>query len=182
LLIAASGSSPDSENGLARECLVAGESGCSLSEIHPVNVSTWERVMRQLIALTLALMTTAISAEEWVVLRPPPDTGASPAGVLIDSTSIQILGKGIRRAKVKIDFLSHRKNHEDVGPNAVNFMISVKSYDCEKQLTHEDSMESHQVDGSVRRLDLSKNSTWYPTPANRLADPTIDFVCGWKPK
>jgi len=49
-------------------------------------------------------------------------------------------------------------------------------------MTHEESMESHRVDGSVHGLDLSKNLNWYPAPENRAAGPTIDFVCGWKPK
>jgi hypothetical protein len=137
--------------------------------------------MREMIALSLLLVSTAATAETWVTLRSPPESGASPAGILVDSTSIEILGSAIRRAKVKIDFLSRRGLHEVSGPNAVNFSIHVKLYDCEKQMTREDSMESHLMDGSVHTLDLTSNPKWYPAPANRLADPTIDFVCGWKP-
>jgi hypothetical protein len=137
--------------------------------------------MREVIALSLVLASTAAVAETWVTLRPPPETMASPAGILVDSASIETLENGTRRARIKVDFLSRRGLHETFEPNAVNFSIHVKAYDCEKQLTHEESMESHLIDGSVHALDLANNPKWYPAPANRLADPTIDFVCGWKP-
>jgi hypothetical protein len=132
-----------------------------------------------MIALSLVLVSTAAIAETWVVLRPPPETGASSAGILVDATSIEALGDGIRRAKVKVDFLSRRGLHETFGPNAVNFSSRVKSHDCDEQMTHKISMEAHLIDGSVHTLDSTSMPAWYPPPANRLADPTIDFVCGW---
>jgi hypothetical protein len=139
--------------------------------------------MRGLIALTLVLLCTAARAEEWVVVRKPSDPGqAGTPAILVDSTSIQILDNGIRRARSKLDFLADGRKFETSGPKFVIAMIWVKSYDCEKQLTHEESMESRESDGSVRTHDLSRNPKWYPAPENRLADPTIDFVCGWKPK
>jgi hypothetical protein len=64
------------------------------------------------------------------------------------------------------------------GPTVLSFMILVKSYDCEKQLTHEESVEWHKIDGSVQTFDVSKNPKWYPAPENRAADPSFDFVCG----
>jgi hypothetical protein len=136
----------------------------------------------ELIALTLVLLSTAASAGEWVVLRKPSDPGqvGTPV-ILVDTTSIEILDNGIRRARHKTDFLGRRLEVEKFDPTVVSFMIFVTSYDCEKQMTHSESMESHQVDGSVHGLDLSKNPKWYPAPQNRAADPTIDFVCGWNP-
>jgi hypothetical protein len=136
--------------------------------------------MRTWVALTLVLLSGPVLAEDWVILRKPPETGTAPAGIFVDATSIEILDTGIRRARVKIDFLSRRVDFEKFGPNAVSFMIVVKSYNCEKQLTHEESMESHQIDGSVQASDSSKDPKWYPAPQNRAADPTINFVCGWK--
>ncbi len=139
--------------------------------------------MRELIALTLVLISTAASAEEWVVVRKPSDPGqAGLPSILVDSTSIEILGTGIRRARVKTDFLGQRVNVEQFGPRTVSFIVWVNSYDCERQMTHEDSMESHLIDGSVLAHDFPKNTRWYPAPENRAADPTIDFDCGWKPK
>jgi hypothetical protein len=136
--------------------------------------------MRELIALTLMLLSTAASAEEWVIVRKPSDPGqAGTPAILVDSTSIQILDNGIRRARSKFDFLA---NGRKVEGKFVIMMIWVKSYDCEKQMTHEESMESRESDGSVHTHDLSSNPKWYPAPENRLADPTIDFVCGWKPR
>jgi hypothetical protein len=133
-------------------------------------------------ALTLVLISNAVSADEWVTLRKPPEPGESaPAGILVDAASIEILATGIRRARVKFNFLGRRSDLEK-SPNIVSFMIIVRSYDCEKQMTHDESMETHHTDDSVHSLDLSKSPKWYPAPPNRAADPTIDFVCGWKPK
>lgn len=138
--------------------------------------------MRELISLTLVLLSTAASAEEWVVLRRPPDPGESaPAGILVDSTSIQILDSGIRRAQHKSDFLGRRLELEKFGASALAFTITVTSYDCKNQMTHDESVEFHNTDGAFHSLDLSKKPKWYPAPGNRAADPTIDFVCGWKP-
>lgn len=139
--------------------------------------------MRMFIALSLVVASNEARAEEWVVLRRPPETADSaPAGISVDSTSIEILKTGIRRARVKIDFLSRRVAFEKFGPTVLSFTILVKSYDCEKQLTHEESLEMHRIDGSVQASDLSKEPKWYPAPENRAADPTFDFVCGWRPK
>ena len=138
--------------------------------------------MRGLMLLTFALISTAAGAEEWVVLRPPPETGTLPAGILVDSSSIEILDTGIRRARIKIDFLSRRLDTETFGPTAVSYMIFVEAYDCAKQMSAEESFESYQIDGSVRSMDTSKSPKWSPVPENRAADPTCDFVCGWKPK
>jgi hypothetical protein len=55
--------------------------------------------MRGLLLLTFALISTAGRAQEWVVLRPPPESGTLPAGILVDSSSIEILDTGIRRAR-----------------------------------------------------------------------------------
>jgi hypothetical protein len=135
--------------------------------------------MRRLMALTLLLLSGIASADDWIVLRKLPGPEDSLPGILIDSTSIEILDSGIRRARHKTDFIGGRLELEKLPPNAVSFTIFVTSYDCENQMTHPESMESHQVDGSVHHLDLSKNSKWYPAPKNRAADPTIDFVCAW---
>jgi hypothetical protein len=142
-----------------------------------------EAVKTLFIALALLIASPAARAEDWVVLRKPPETGESaPAGISVDSTSIEILGSGIRRAKVKVDFLSRRLGFETFEGNPLSFTIWTTSYDCNKKMRHDDSMETHWVDGSVRTLDLSKNLRWYPAPENRAADPSFDFVCGWKPK
>jgi hypothetical protein len=138
--------------------------------------------MRQLIAITLVLISNAVNAEQWVVLRESPEGGTSPPGMLVDSTSITILESGVRRARVKVDSLSRRTDRENLGPTAVSYMIFVNLYDCEKQLTRNESMEAHLNDGSSQAAVLSKDRKWYPAPENRAADPTFDFVCGWKPK
>ena len=119
--------------------------------------------MRDLVALTLVLLSTAASAEEWVVVRKPTDPGqAGTPAILVDSTSIEILDNGIRRARGKFDFLADGRKFEASGPTFVTMMIWVKSYDCEKQMTREDSMESHDSDGSIHTLNLSNNAKWYP--------------------
>jgi hypothetical protein len=139
--------------------------------------------MRELIGLTLVLLTTAASAQEWVVLRRTPDPRESaPAGILVDSTSIEILDTGIRRARHKRDFVGRRLELEKFGAGVLAFTITVTSYDCKNQMTHDESVEFHNADGTFHSLDQSKKPKWFPAPENRAADPTIDFVCGWKPK
>jgi hypothetical protein len=135
-----------------------------------------------LIVLVLIVASSVARAEDWVVLRKPAEIGESaPAGILVDSMSIEILETGIRRARVKIDFLSRRLGFENLDPKAFSFAIWTKSYDCDKKMSREDSMETHWVDGSVHALNLS-NGRWYPKPENPAVDPSFDFVCGWKPK
>jgi hypothetical protein len=139
--------------------------------------------VRVLMALTLMLLSTAANAEDWIVVRKPSDPGqAGTPVILVDASSIVVLDNGIRRARHKTDFLGRRLQVEKFAPNTVSFTIFVTSYDCEKQITHPESLESHQVDGSIRAIDLSKDPKWWPAPENRAADPTIDFVCGWKPR
>jgi len=54
--------------------------------------------MQGLIALTLVLLSTAASAEEWIVVRKPSDPGqAGLPSMLVDAASIVILDTGIRR-------------------------------------------------------------------------------------
>jgi hypothetical protein len=138
--------------------------------------------VRALMALTLLLISNAVSAEAWVTLRRPPEPGESvPAGILVDTASIEILATGIRLARIKLDS-GRRRDMDKSAPNIISFMIFVNSYDCEKQMTHHESLEAHHTDGSVHHIDVSKNPTWYPAPSNRAADLTVDFVCGWKPK
>jgi hypothetical protein len=134
------------------------------------------------IVLVLLVASSVVRAEDWVVLRKPAEIGESaPAGISVDSTSIEILGSGIRRAKVKVDFLSRRLGFEQFEGNPLSFTIWTVSYDCDKKVHQDVSMETHWFDGSVRTLDLS-SSRWYPNPQNPAADPSFDFVCGWKPK
>jgi hypothetical protein len=132
--------------------------------------------------LVLLLASSAARAEEWVVLRKPPETGESPAGILVDSASIEILASGIRRATVKVDFLSRRVRSEEFGPTVLSFTIWVVSYDGEKQTLHDDSVDLHRIDGSVQGFDYSREAKWRHVPENRAVDVTFDFVCGWKPK
>jgi hypothetical protein len=107
-----------------------------------------------------------------VVLRKPTEIGESaPAGISVDSTSIEILESGLRRAKVKVDFLSRRLGLEKFDVKALSFTIWSVSYDCAGLTRHDDLMENHWTDGSVQTLDLSKNPNWYPAPANKAADP-----------
>jgi hypothetical protein len=138
--------------------------------------------MRESIALAvLLLLSTAATAEDWVVVRKPSDPGqAGLPSILVDLTSIVILDNGIRRARVKIDFLADGRKHEQSAGNVLTAMILVKSYDCDKRMIHEESMESQDMDGSVHTIDLSHNPKWYPAPEIKAADPTIDFVCGWR--
>jgi hypothetical protein len=140
--------------------------------------------MRGWIVLITVFLSSAALAEEWVVVRRSPETGeAAPAGILVDVTSIEVIDGGIRRARVKVDFLSRRLAFESFGPTVLNFDITTVLYDCDKQLKHEESMEQHWIDGSVHILDWSKDPKWYPVPVtHRAAIPDFDFVCGWKPK
>jgi hypothetical protein len=98
-----------------------------------------EAVKTLFVVLVLLVASSVARAEEWAVLRKPPETGESaPAGILVDSTSIEILKSGIRRARVKVDFLSRRINSEKFAPTVLSFVILVRSYDCEKQLSQEE--------------------------------------------
>jgi hypothetical protein len=55
------------------------------------------------IVLVLLVASSLARAEEWVVLRKPAEIGESaPAGISVDSASIEILESGIRRARVKV--------------------------------------------------------------------------------
>ena len=136
--------------------------------------------MRGFIALAL-LLSSAAGAEEWVIVRKPTDPGQAGApSILVDSASIVVLNNGIRRASVKIDFLADGRQHDPSGPTYVAFMIVVKSYDCGKRMPHEESTEFHYSDGSVHTIDSSNRPKWYPAPEIKAADPTLDFVCGWK--
>ena len=137
--------------------------------------------MRGLIALALVLLSTAAGAEEWVVVRKPSDPGQTGLpSMLVDATGIAILENGIRRASVKIDFLAGGRHNHLFGPRVLTLMIVVRSYDCGKRMHHDESTEFHNSDGSVRTADMSNNPKWYRAPENKWADPTIDFVCGWK--
>jgi hypothetical protein len=135
--------------------------------------------MRGLIALTLMLLSYAVGAEEWVILRQPPEFGPE---IFVDSSSIAVFDTGLRRATVKVDSLGRRRDFEKFAPKVISFWIMVKSYDCERRMTRLDSWDFHWIDGSVHSFDLPKNPKWDPAPENKLVDPTIDFVCGWKPK
>jgi hypothetical protein len=142
-----------------------------------------DAVMRKWFALGIVLLSSAAVAEEWVVLRRSPETGESwPAGILVDVTSIEILDTGLRRARVKADFLSRRLAFEDFGTGVLSFDITTVTYDCDKQMMHEESIEEHFTGGRpMLVLDLSKQK-WYPVPlTHRAAIPAFDFVCGWKP-
>jgi hypothetical protein len=137
--------------------------------------------MRVLISLTLALLSAAASAEEWVVVRKPSDPGqAGLPSIFVDSASIEILANGLRRARTKVDFLADGRHDDTSGSTFLAWMIVVKSYDCDKRMRHEESMEVHNSDGSAHTIDSSNNPKWYPAPENKWADPTVDFVCGWK--
>jgi hypothetical protein len=130
------------------------------------------------IFLVLPFASGVARAEDWVILRKPPETGESaPAGISVDSTTIEILASGIRRARVKVDFLSRRLGFEKFEGNPLSFTIWTVSYDCDKNVHQDVSMETHWLDGSVKTLDLS-NSRWYPKPDNPAVDPSFDFVCG----
>ena len=132
------------------------------------------------VILVLLVASSVAGAEDWVVLRKPAEIGESaPAGISVDSASIETLETGIRRARVKVDFLSRRLGFEQFDPNVLIFIIWTVSYDCDKRVKHEEHVETHLIDGSVRTSDVSKNPKWYPA-ANKAADPSFDFVCGWK--
>ena len=136
--------------------------------------------MRRLIALTIMFLSTSAIAEDWVAVRKPTDPGqlGTPA-ILVDTTSIEILDSGLRTARSKFDWSVAHK-FETPSSNDVMMMILVKSYDCDKQLTRTDSIEFYSSAGSHH--SAPQNPNWYPAPANKFADPTIDFVCGWRPK
>ena len=137
--------------------------------------------MRELVALALVLLSATARAEAWVVVRKPSDPGqAGLPSILVDTTSISILENGIRRARVKIDFLADGRHYDLSGPTVLTRMIVVRSYDCGKRMHHDESTEFHNSDGSLRTADMSNNPKWYPAPENKWAEPTIDFVCGWK--
>ena len=142
----------------------------------------FETVKRLSIVLVLWVAASVARAEDWVLLRKPAEIGESaPAGISVDSASIEILESGLRRAKVKVDFLSRRLGFETFDGNVLSFTIWTVAYDCDKKMHQDVSMETHWIDGSVKSLDLS-NSRWYPKPENPAVDPSFDFVCGWNLK
>jgi hypothetical protein len=135
--------------------------------------------MRKLIALTLVVLSTAAGAEEWVAVRTPSDPGqAGLPSISVDTTSIEILNTGIRRARVKTDFLANGRKSGSLGPTVITMIIWVNSYDCARQMRRNDSLETHLNNGTVTVRDLSMK--WYPAPENRWADPTLDFICRWQ--
>lgn len=139
--------------------------------------------MRFLMALALVLLSTAADAEEWVAVRKPSDPGqAGLPSILVDSASIVVANSGIRRARVKIDWLADGTQRDLSGPAFLAFMIVTKTYDCSKRMLHEDSTEFHFSDGSFHTDDSSNDPKWYPAPEVKAADPTLDFVCAWKPR
>lgn len=131
--------------------------------------------MKSLCVFLMLLAAAGVArAENWVALREPPETGESaPAGVSVDSSSIEIDAAGIRRAKVKLDFLS-RRTTEKFGPRVLDFVIWSISYDCGREMKRDDASEYHWVDGSVKTVVTDK-TLWLP--AHRAADPSFDFVC-----
>jgi hypothetical protein len=136
--------------------------------------------MRELIAVILALLSTLASAEEWIVVRKPTDPGqAGTQTIYLDTTSIEI-HNGVRHARSKIIYLADGHEFEASRPPLITVMIWSRAYDCGKRMTRDESIEIHNTDGSVRVNDLSDHSGWYPFPANKYADATIDFVCEWK--
>ena len=136
--------------------------------------------MRAAVVVMVTLLCCAAGAEEWITVRDPPGRGA-PA-ILVDSANIEIADGGIRRARVKFDWGPGMDPNEKFTPNGLVVMISVVSYNCKRQLRRTESIESHLEDGTVHFTDLSKNALWYGPPENRAADPSIDFVCAWRPK
>jgi hypothetical protein len=140
-------------------------------------------VAAQSIALTMVLLSGVAGAQEWVVVRKPSDPGqAGTPVILVDSTSIEILDHGIRRARMKVDWLNGRSDLESIGPEAVSYMIFVRFYDCDQQLVREESLESHLNGGSFHAPVFSNDPKWYTWPENRAADPAVYFLCGWKSK
>lgn len=138
--------------------------------------------MRLLIALAMVLLSTAADAQEWIAVRRPTDPGqAGLPSILVDAASIVVLNSGMRRASVKIDTVADARQHNLSAPTFLAFIIVVKTYDCGKRMLHEDSTEFHDSDGAVHTIDSSSNPKWYPAPAVKAADPTLDFVCEWKP-
>ena len=140
-----------------------------------------ERLMRLLIALALVLLSTAADAEEWVSVRKRTDPGqAGLPSILVDSASIVMSDSGMRRARVKIDWLADGTQRDLSGPTFLAFMIVTKTYDCGKRMLRENSTEFHFSDGSVRTVDSSNDPGWHNAPEVKAADPTLDFVCAWK--
>jgi hypothetical protein len=139
--------------------------------------------MQQLIALTLVLLSAAAVAEEWVAVRTPSDPGqAGLPSILVDTSSIEILDAGIRRARVRVDFLTNARIWQSPAPKAITTITWLSSYDCPKRMRRNDSMESHMFDGSVLVRDAQSGGKWEPVPEDRWTDPTIDFICRWQGK
>ena len=138
--------------------------------------------MRLLIALALALLSIAADVEVLVAVRRPADPGqAGLPSIFVDSASIVVLKKGIRRASVKIDWLADGRQRDLSGPTFLAIMTMVKTYDCARRMLYENSTELHFSDGSSRTFVSSTNPAWRPAPEIKAADPTLDFVCEWKP-
>lgn len=83
--------------------------------------------MRELVALTLILLSSRAAAEEWIPVRKPsdPEQAGTPA-VLVDLTSIEILESGIRRARGKFDWTAVGPKFDSSNPRSVVEMIWVK--------------------------------------------------------
>lgn len=137
--------------------------------------------MRTFILLTLVLLSSAASAEDWVVLRKTSgrEAGGLP-GILIDSASMVILDNGLRRARTKTEWSADLRKLDPSGPPMLLTAIYVVTYDCGKQMKHEDSTDVIFDDGLSHTMDGSKSTRLY-TFMNKLVDPAFDFVCNWKP-
>lgn len=133
------------------------------------------------LALTLTLISSAAFAQVWTPLRPMRTSQQDLPQILVDASSIQVVGPGLRRATSKVDFLVGSGGLAQHPPGALSFIIFVKIYDCERRLEQEESHELHLVSGATTASHV-KGSKWYPVPEIDAADPAYAFTCAYSPK
>ena len=113
----------------------------------------------------------ATAAEHWETI-PSPDGESRESA---DSTSINVLASGIRRAKIKEDCRSGRRGCESI--------IRVELFDCDNRSFTIESAEVHQTYGTVigdgRPPSMPPNAPapWFHQDPNSV----LDYVCVWKP-
>lgn len=125
--------------------------------------------MRRSVALRLfGLVAGTTHAEQWFMVQ-------SPVSVSVDTTSIEILPSGQRRARVKNDMSLVPPDPKEP-PNRPLFFIMTTIFDCKKKASRVESGEAHLADGTVKQWQRSNpQEVWLRTDD----DIALAFVCAW---
>jgi hypothetical protein len=124
-----------------------------------------------LILSTLLLASAGAAATEHWVAIPLPDGGLPES---VDSTGIDVLPSGLRRAKIKEDCShSRRRGCESI--------IRIELFDCQIRAFTIESAEIRQTDGTAKREGRPPSMPPEAPPPWFYSDPNpiLDYVCVW---